>query len=129
MSYSSVYTHAPGVIVAWISGLIVTCWTLSSIRITTSPPRCIIPKIGGFSVASVPRPRLPLSRLRRPRRPFLRPPLACPCDPPRYTPRHIPLRHLRSESASGHQCRGATDTSSDGHQTDGDRVLRQFGGS
>ena len=29
-----------------------------------------MPKIGGFSVVSVPRPRVPLSRLRRPRRPF-----------------------------------------------------------
>src|SRR5215510_6936807 len=32
----------------------------------------------------VTRPRLPLRRRRRPRRPFLLPYLACPCDPPRY---------------------------------------------
>src|SRR5262245_59905032 len=56
-----------------MSGLIVTCWTLANIRMTTSPPRWIIPKTGGFSVASVPRPRLPLSLVRRPCRPFLRP--------------------------------------------------------
>ena len=34
--------------VALISGLIVRCWTFSSIRIPTSPLRWIIPKIGGF---------------------------------------------------------------------------------
>src|SRR6266498_3207050 len=36
----------------------------------TPPPRSIMPKMGGFSVASVPRPRLPLSRWRRPCRLF-----------------------------------------------------------
>ena len=60
-------------IVAWISGLIVTCWTFSNLPMTTSPPRSIMPKIGGFSVARLPRPRLPLSRHRRPERPFLQP--------------------------------------------------------
>ena len=48
----------------------VACWTLSSIRTTTAPPRWIIPKMGGFSVSRVPRPRAPFSRRRRPRRPF-----------------------------------------------------------
>src|SRR5512135_1718498 len=37
---------------------------------TISPPRCNIPKIGGFSWASVPRPRSPFRRRRRPARPF-----------------------------------------------------------
>ena len=37
---------------------------------TTSPLRCIMPKIGGFSFASVPRPRSPFSRRRRPGRFF-----------------------------------------------------------
>jgi len=36
----------------------------------TWPPRWIMPKIGGFSFASVPRPRAPLRRLRRPLRRF-----------------------------------------------------------
>src|ERR687897_693291 len=44
----------------------VACWTLASIRITTWPPRSILPKIGGFSFSRVPRPRLPFNRLRRP---------------------------------------------------------------
>ena len=33
-----------------------------AIRSLEPPPRCIIPKIGGFSVANVPRPRAPLSQ-------------------------------------------------------------------
>ena len=37
---------------------------------TTSPVRCIMPKTGGFSFSSVPRPRSPFSRRRRPSRPF-----------------------------------------------------------
>ena len=37
---------------------------------TTSPVRCIMPKIGGFSVSSVPRPRSPFSRRRRRAVPF-----------------------------------------------------------
>ena len=35
------------------------------------PPRAIIPRTGGLSVAAVPRPRLPFRRLRRPTRPSL----------------------------------------------------------
>src|SRR5262250_2147230 len=128
MSYSSVYTHVPGAIVAWISGLIVRCWTFSSIRMTTSPPRWIIPKIGGFSVASVPRPRLPLSRLRRPHRPFFSPSPAGLCAQPRYRPRHIQPRRLRWVPTSSRRYLGVTDTSFDAHQRDGDRVLGQFAG-
>src|SRR2546428_5050437 len=86
MSYASVYIQVPGAMVALISGLIVRCWTLSSVRITPSPPRWIIPKIGGFSVASVPRPRFPLSRLRRPCRPFFRPHRAFPCAQLQWRP-------------------------------------------
>src|SRR3954467_14886807 len=48
----------------------VTCLTFSSMRITTSPPRCNIPKIGGFSLARVPRPRSPFRRRRRGGRAF-----------------------------------------------------------
>ena len=39
-----------------ITGPIVTCLTSASIRIMTSPPRCNIPKTGGFSLASAPAP-------------------------------------------------------------------------
>src|SRR3954453_23183901 len=53
-------------------GWMVACWTLASIRITTWPPRSIMPKIGGFSFSKVPRPRPPFSLLRRPSRPLAR---------------------------------------------------------
>src|SRR5512144_1047478 len=56
--------------VARSSGAIVVCWTLSSLRMTTSPPRWSIPRIGGCSFSKVPRPGAPLSRRRRPLRPF-----------------------------------------------------------
>src|SRR6187431_1913526 len=51
-------------------GWIVTCWTLGSKWSTTSPPRWISPRIGGFSFSRVPRPRSPFSRRLRPWRPF-----------------------------------------------------------
>src|SRR3954451_23542138 len=51
-------------------GLIVFCFTLGSMRRTTWPSRWIKPRIGGFSFSSVPRPHAPLSRRRRPARPF-----------------------------------------------------------
>ena len=70
-SYASVYTTAPGAIVRRISGSIVACWTFSSIRMTTSPVRWSMPKIGGFSRSSVPRPRSPFNRRRRGGRPAL----------------------------------------------------------
>ena len=70
MSYSSVYTTDPGVMIVLISGPIVRCLTSASIRITTSPVRWIMPKTGGFSFASVPRPGAPFRRRRRPGRPF-----------------------------------------------------------
>src|SRR3954447_10372533 len=70
MSYSSVQTVLPSAIVPLIRGPIVTCLTFSNIRITTAPPRCNIPKIGGFSFAKVPRPRSPFRRRRRGGRPF-----------------------------------------------------------
>src|SRR5512144_284683 len=70
MSYSSVYTCGLGLIVARINGAIVLCWTFSSMRMTTSPPRWSIPKIGGFSFSKVPRPGAPLSRRLRPLRPL-----------------------------------------------------------
>src|SRR5512142_2103749 len=70
MSYSSVYPCAPGPIVARISGSMVLCWTFSNRRMTTSPPRWSIPRMGGFSFCKVPRPRAPRRRRRRPLRPF-----------------------------------------------------------
>src|SRR5271166_5240924 len=51
-------------------GLMVACCTLGSMWIVTSPPRCIMPKTGGFSFSSVLRPRSPFRRRRRPLRPF-----------------------------------------------------------
>ena len=48
-----------------------TCLTSASIRIMISPVRWIMPKIGGFSLTSVPRPRASFRRRRRPARSFL----------------------------------------------------------
>src|SRR5215510_9229064 len=70
MSYSSVITIAPGAIVSVMSGLIVCCLTSDNILMTTWPPRWIIPRTRGFSFSSVPRPRSPFRRRRRPGRPF-----------------------------------------------------------
>src|SRR3954453_21734996 len=58
MLYSSVKTLEPLATVFSMIGWMVACWT--SIRITTWPPRSIMPKIGGLSFSRVPRPRLPL---------------------------------------------------------------------
>src|SRR6266446_740609 len=129
MAYSSVYIQVPSAMLAWIRGLIVRCWTLSSIRITPSPPRWIIPKIGGFSVASVPRPGFPLRRLRRPRRPFFPPPRASPCGQRPERPRHMPLHRFTSERASCAPCLGVTDASSGVRHPYYDRVLGPCGGS
>src|SRR4051794_30557138 len=70
MSYSSVETDVPGVTVRRIDGPMVFCLTSAGIRMAIWPPRWIIPKIGGFSSASVPRPGAPFSHQRRPTRPF-----------------------------------------------------------
>src|SRR4051794_17801629 len=64
------YTHQYGRSSLWLLDDRVACWTLASIRITTWPPRSIMPKIGGFSFSKVPRP--PFSLLRRPSRPLAR---------------------------------------------------------
>ena len=53
-------------------GWMVACRTLASIRMTTWPPRSIMPKIGGFSFSKVPRPRPPFNLLRRLCRPLAR---------------------------------------------------------
>ena len=53
-----------------ITGRIVACCTLASMRTTTRPPRWIRPRIGGLSFASVPRPGAPASLRQRPSRPF-----------------------------------------------------------
>nr|WP_245536707.1 hypothetical protein [Thiothrix nivea] len=47
----------PAATVSTINGLIVVCFTFASIRITTSPERWIMPKMGGLSFSSVPTPR------------------------------------------------------------------------
>lgn len=67
MLYSSVCINVPGATVRTITGWIVTCWTLSSKRITTSPLRWRMPNTGGFSVASVPRPFQPATARLAPR--------------------------------------------------------------
>jgi len=69
MSYSSVITIAPSAIGSVMTGLIVRCLTSDNILMTTWPPRWIIPRTGGFSFSSVPRPSSPFSR-RRPGRLF-----------------------------------------------------------
>src|SRR3954468_2906324 len=70
MLYSSVSIIVPLTTTVVMIGLIVFCFTLGSIRRTTWPSRWIKPRIGGFSFSSVPRPQVPLSRRRRPARPF-----------------------------------------------------------
>jgi hypothetical protein len=109
--------------VAGISGLLVTCWTVARSRSTTAPPRGIIPKLGGVSVSSAPRPCLPLSRRRRPWRPWLRPHPACPGGPPPGSPRHLLPGFVRGAAASWKQGLGAPARSSAAPLRDGDRVL------
>jgi hypothetical protein len=46
-------------------------WTLASLWRTPAPGRWLRPQSGGCSGSSVPRPRAPFSRWRRPARPFL----------------------------------------------------------
>ena len=54
ITYSSVLTTVPGLIVALMSGRMVCCCTFSNRTIRTAPPRSIIPKIGGFPCRSRP---------------------------------------------------------------------------
>src|SRR5215468_2114461 len=59
MLYSSVYTRVPARMVSVMKGSMVFCFTFASRLMTTCPPRCIIPKMGGLSFSMVPRPLLP----------------------------------------------------------------------
>src|SRR6266852_133598 len=72
----------------------VCCCTFSSMCKPTAPFRSLLPKIGGFSPATVPRPGFPLSRRRRPSRPGCAPlsggPL-CPATPYPASPSTSPL--------------------------------------
>src|SRR3954464_5766569 len=70
MSYSSVWIRVPLATAASMIGWIFFCCTLASMRSTTCPPRWIRPRIGGLSVASVPRPGAPANQRRRPSRPL-----------------------------------------------------------
>ncbi len=70
MSDSSVITLVPDAIVSVMTGFIVRCLTSGNILMTTSPPRSLISRMGGFSFSSVPRPASPCKRRRRPGRPF-----------------------------------------------------------
>ena len=81
MTYSSVQINAPARTTPLISGSMVARRTSESIWITICPPRWISPKIGGFSLSSVPRPRSPLRRLRRPGRPLSATTSGCPLWP------------------------------------------------
>jgi len=117
-----VSTHVPGAIVAWRRGWLGMWWTYSHLRRTTSPPRWRIPQLGGVAVASGPRPRWPWSRLRRARRPCVRPPPAGLGGPRRWRPRPLRPRRVRSAPASWRPCRGATDTSAAARQPGGARV-------
>jgi len=83
MLYSSVWTRVPGVTAAMMTGLIVACCTLASMRSTTCPPRWIRPRMGGLSFSSVPRPGAPASLRQRPSRPFWQSPPVGPCGQPR----------------------------------------------
>src|SRR3712207_1798656 len=96
--YSSVWTRAPSATAPSMTGLIVACCTLASMRSTTWPPRWIRPRTGGLSFAAVPRPGAPSSLRRRPSRPLWPRPLAGPCArPPRdLVDLHLALQlHLR----------------------------------
>jgi hypothetical protein len=58
--------------VVLINGSMISCVTFANRRITTSPPRSIMPPIGGFSCTKVSRPRAPSTRQRRSYRPRAR---------------------------------------------------------
>ena len=108
----------PGPIVALMIGPMVACWTSSSIRMTTSPFRWIMPKIGGFSFAKVPRPRSPLSRRRRPSRCFSGPPRDAPYARPRRKPRRIRPRRRGRPEACAQRCLAAVARPSAGRHRD-----------
>ena len=54
--YSSPMIRFP--LLPYLSSLLVVCCTFSIIQMTTTPPRSIIPKIGGLSFAAPPQPRV-----------------------------------------------------------------------
>jgi hypothetical protein len=70
---------------------------------SASPPRWIMPTTGGCSVASGPRARWPLSRLRRPHRPCVPRLPAFPGGQPRWSPRPRPPRLPREGGRLGDQ--------------------------
>ena len=67
---ASVDTRVPGAMVSWRHGALGWCRTGASRLRTTGPPRGILPTRGGLASVSVPRPRSPLPRCRRPCRPL-----------------------------------------------------------
>src|SRR5688572_28981162 len=102
--------------------------TFSSMRITTSPQRCIMPKMGGFSVANVPLPRAPLSLFRRPFLPFFVLLQGGLYDRQQYKPRHIPPLHPVLLLVSYSQYLLAIDRSFYEHHLYGDSALELFAG-
>src|SRR3954454_12351096 len=103
MSYSSVWMRAPLATAASMTGWIVFCCTLASMRMTTCPPRWIRPRTGGLSFSSVPRPGAPASLRRRPSRPFLQLPQVGPCARPRRRPRRSRPRPTTAPGGLGGQ--------------------------
>src|SRR4051794_18534678 len=75
-------------------------------RDTTSPPRWTRPRIGGLSLASVPRPGAPLSRRRRPGRPLWRRRPGSPCARRRRRPRRSRPRPPAAPAGAWRRARG-----------------------
>src|SRR3954468_837349 len=100
-----------------MTGSIVLCCTLASMRRTTGPPRWIRPRTGGLSFSDVPRPGAPASLRRRPSRPFWPRPWVGPCGRPRRKPRRSPPRPPASPPGSGPPDRGAAVRSWPEHRT------------
>jgi len=63
--------HAAFLITLDRMGWIVTCWTLGSMKMATSPCLWIIPNTGGLFIFQCTRPRFPRNLCRRPSRPSL----------------------------------------------------------
>src|SRR4028119_406252 len=85
-----------------------------------------MPKMGGFSCSSVPRPRSPLSLCRRPLPPFCPPPQAALCDRLSHTLRRTPLRRSIAPQACFRQSLDAIASSSDKHHPYRGLARQQF---
>src|SRR5262245_8887352 len=70
---ASVDTRGPGTRVAWRTGSLVCGGPVDSSERPTCPPCGLLPTTGGLSCSQGPRPAWPVSRRRRPGRPWLCP--------------------------------------------------------